>query len=500
MQGRAFEELDVDCLRDLLEQVADSTDRGVLVFDSELRLVAWNRRSAEMGLFNSEFFQYRISLADVSLERARAGVFDPELPVQLTRRWLEAFRDDPPPAEDTLALPSGRQVKVRRVRLATGETCVTLEDVTERHDLEERLRQARRLDAVGRLAGGIAHDINNTLTVISGCLESALADLDGEGRDVRELLGTTLGASERCAELIDRLLALSRHRPQHVEVVQPERHLVEQVAMLRRLLGQTLEVELKHPPTPWCIHVDPGELANAIVNLALNARDAMPEGGRLTIEVTNLPAAGAEDPDRVGIAVTDTGHGMESQTLEAALDPFFTTKADGGTGLGLASVRDFVESSSGRIRIDSKPGAGTTVTLLFPRARRTESAFGRTVLIVEDEDGIRHLVARQLRSLGYEVLLAADSDEALRVLSTGSRPDALLADVNLPGTCDGIGVALHGRAVHPDLPVVFMSGQPDAELPRDLRRFEEIRWLRKPFHRGELALALQEVLQGSDSR
>lgn len=135
--------------------------------------------------------------------------------------------------------------------------------------------------------------------------------------------------------------------------------------MLRRLLGQTLEVELKHPPTPWCIHVDPGELANAIVNLALNARDAMPEGGRLTIEVTNLPAAGAEDPDRVGIAVTDTGHGMESQTLEAALDPFFTTKAD-GTGLGLATVAACAKEHGGRVEVESAPDKGSTFSLVLP--------------------------------------------------------------------------------------------------------------------------------------
>ena len=389
-------------------------------------------------------------------------------------------------------------------------------DLSVKERMEQELRQAQKMELVGQLTGGIAHDFNNLLTVILGNLEMLDARLESESE--RVLLREAVEAAELGAQLTGRLLAFARRQPLDPQPVRLDRQLVELGAVLRRTLGETIEVRIAVPPGLAEALVDPGQLQTALLNLALNARDAMPEGGRLGIEAAAVELDGYETAHadvRAGhyvmVAVSDTGSGMSPEVQKHAFEPFFTTKAPGaGTGLGLSIVYGFIKQSGGHAQIYSEPGHGTTVRLYLPRAperrapadpapvRACAPAFparGETVLVAEDDPRVRRVAAARLKDLGYHVLEAKDGPQALRCLEEDPNVDLLFTDMVMPGGMAGVDLAGRARDRLPALKVVYTSGYAAPDL---LRRgiAEGAMWLRKPYTALELAHTLRAVLDG----
>jgi nitrogen-specific signal transduction histidine kinase/ActR/RegA family two-component response regulator len=390
-------------------------------------------------------------------------------------------------------------------------------DVTARHELEDRLRQAQKMEAVGRLAGGVAHDFNNLLQVIQGHARFALEALPEPG-DLREDLEAVYAASERAARLTRQLLAFSRK-----QILQPRELDLNAVVrgvmpMLGRLIGEDIAVVTHLAPRLGAVTADPAQLEQVLVNLAVNARDAMPEGGTLGIETADvaLDAAACERRDGpvapgayVRLAVRDTGAGMDEATRARAFEPFFTTKAPGkGTGLGLATVYGIVRQSGGCVTVSSAPGAGTTVVVELPRTSAPEPARpaadapapGRgtgTVLLVEDDATVRQFVRRVLEWQGYAVLEAAHGPDALRVAAEhGGRIDLVLTDVVMPGM-SGRALAEALTASRPGLRVLFMSGYTDDEILRRGLGTTGVALLEKPFTAEALRDAVRRELDAA---
>ncbi|MGH7090436.1 MAG: PAS domain S-box protein, partial [Stellaceae bacterium] len=333
-------------------------------------------------------------------------------------------------------------------------------DLTERRQNEERLRQAQKMEALGQLTGGVAHDFNNVLTVISGNLEALLRQLPDFGADrLRHLAANALKGTERATLLVRQLLAFSRRQPLAPNPIAVHTLISGLSDLLRRAIGEGIAIETVTGGGLWPIFADANQLESALINLAVNARDAMPEGGRLTIKAENaeLDPAEADAADvapgfYVALTVSDTGTGMAPEIAAQAFDPFFTTKPPGqGTGLGLSQVYGFIKQSGGHVRIASAPGAGTHVTLFLPRHVESDEtaaelpashaslprAHGETVLVVEDDPEVRDTTGAMLRELGYEVIEAPDGNTGLRLLEDGRAVNLLLTDVVLPGGMNG---------------------------------------------------------------
>ena len=373
-------------------------------------------------------------------------------------------------------------------------------DVTEQKRLEEELRQSQKMEAVGRLAGGVAHDFNNLLTAITGYGELALAKLDDD-EPVREHVFEMKRAGERAADLTRQLLAFSRRQVLQPEVVDLNAVVSDLERMLGRLLGAQIELTTSLDPRLGRTKADPGQLEQVVMNLALNARDAMPRGGRLTIATRNERLAGE---DYVALEVSDTGHGMDAATLDQAFEPFFTTKPAGeGTGLGLATVYGIVKQTGGDVSATSTPDRGTTMRVLLPRVVQavdqrddTPAAPGtvgnRTVLLVEDEDVVRRLVSAMLTEAGYRVLEAQDASNAIVVADSADEIDILLTDVVMPGL-SGPDLASLLLDLRPSLRVLFMSGYTAEMISRNGELDEGTSFLQKPFTRAELVAALERL-------
>lgn len=395
--------------------------------------------------------------------------------------------------------------------------CAMLTDITAQLETEDLLRQSQRLDAIGQLTGGIAHDFNNLLTVILGNAELLLDGL-GHGQYLRGLAETTAKAAERGAELTSQLLAFARRQPLDPKVADVHRQIAEMERMLQRTLGEHIDIEQLHHPGLWRAMIDPGQLQNAILNLCINARDAMPEGGKLIIETANVHLdadyAGQHkdvEPGRyVMLAVSDTGTGMDAATLDRAFEPFFTTKEVGkGSGLGLSMVYGFVKQSQGHIRVYSELGQGTTVKLYLPSAdgveeEKDEGAAGATVaarygreriLVVEDDDMVRGHVASQLTGLGYQVVAVSNSIEAIEVLNGAAEFDLLFTDIVMPGGISGRQLAEQARVLRPTLPVLFTSGYAENAIVHHGRLDPGVDFLAKPYRRQDLALKIRAALE-----
>ena len=398
-------------------------------------------------------------------------------------------------------------------------------DITERKRLEEQLGQAQKMEAVGRLAGGVAHVFNNLLTVINGYSELIAARVDTDGAAL-ELIREVQKAGERAANLTGQLLAFSRK-----QLLQPRRvrlaALLDDLSkLLRSLLGEAIELSVRAAPELGCVKIDPGQFEQAVINLVVNARDAMPRGGAVRIESCNVvidEARAAAHADAVPgrfarVTVTDTGEGIEPVALARIFEPFFTTKGPGrGTGLGLAMVYGFVRQSGGFVEVESAPGRGAAFALHLPLTdeRGDEEADAReprlvpsgheTVLLVEDEDAVRTLTRRILESCGYSVLEAGDGDEALRVARRAQRPiDLLLTDVVMP-RFDGRHLADAITKLAPDVRVLLMSGYAGDAVPAGLDAGAGLAFLSKPFDAARLAHKVREVLDarpahGADDR
>lgn len=386
-------------------------------------------------------------------------------------------------------------------------------DVTERRELDERLRQAQRLEAVGQLTGGVAHDFNNLLTVILGNAE-LMVEMSDAQPEVRTLAEMTLAAAERGAELTSRLLAFARRQPLQPQVLDLNRLLAGMEGLLRRALPESVQVALHREAGLWLAELDPGQLETAVLNLAINARDAMPRGGRLTLCLGNvtldgsfLGADGDVPPgDYVLLSVTDSGVGMAPEVVKRAFDPFFTTKEVGkGSGLGLSMVYGFVKQSGGHARLYSEPGVGTTVKLYFPRAWAQEVPMetpahevsqGGTehILVVEDDTLVRQNLIGQLRGLGYRVTSAASAAQALEVLRTAPDIDLLFTDVIMPGGMNGAQLAASARDLRPGIKVLYTSGYTENTIVHQGRLDPGVHLLSKPYRRQEMAQKVRQVL------
>ena len=388
-------------------------------------------------------------------------------------------------------------------------------DVTERRHAEEHLRQAQKMEALGQLTGGVAHDFNNLLAVIYGNLSLIRGEIE-RGSELAELADDAAAAAKAGADLTDRLLAFGRQQNLHPEPTDAGYLLVQFSRVLERTLGETIAVKLSLDDGLWPIDVDRGQLETSILNLALNARDAMPEGGVLEIAALNVPsearATGWDDRaplgDCVEITVSDNGEGMSSDVRARAVQPFFTTKTVGqGSGLGLSMVYGFVQQSGGHFDISSKIGEGTTVRLFLPRssrqlARPDEAAsfssvpekHGEQILLVEDQAAVRRLANRILTRQGYHVLEAADGKAALRILAGHAGIDLLFTDVVLPGGMSGVELARAAKADRTDLRVLYASGYASELVLDDLGHSEDTLLVRKPFHADDLIRLVRRTL------
>jgi PAS domain S-box-containing protein len=386
-------------------------------------------------------------------------------------------------------------------------------DITERKSLEEQLRQAQRLEAIGQLAGGIAHDFNNLLTVISGYAETLL---EGRDRESEQELDQIARAAERAAILTRQLLAFSRRQVLQPRVVQMNDVVADVAPMLTRLIGEDVQLVTSLAPDLGRVLADPGQLEQVILNLAVNARDAMPHGGTLTMQTANVELdeeyaahhSEASPGPHVMLSVGDTGHGMDAETLSHLFEPFFTTKPVGtGTGLGLATVYGIVKQSGGSIWIYSEPDKGTTFKIYFPReeaALSEEDASRRpavpaaegteTILIAEDEPSLRALSARILEKYGYEVITAESATDALRIVGrNGRRFDLLLTDLIMP-ELNGAALAERVQQLVPGIRVLFMSGYADDVVTKNGVLQPGAPFLEKPFTANELAAKVRELL------
>jgi PAS domain S-box-containing protein len=388
------------------------------------------------------------------------------------------------------------------------------EDVSSRKLLEDQLRQAQKMEAVGRLAGGVAHDFNNLLTVIAGFAELAhnrAAEKDG----LRPLLAEVMKAADRAASLTRQLLAFSRRQVLQPSVVDLNQSLGGMEKMLRRLLGEDIEVAIQPDAALHRVLVDPGQVEQAIMNLCVNARDAMPQGGRLTLRTGNRDIQPNSAEERMGtsrgqhavLEVTDTGTGMTPEVRAHLFEPFFTTKPLGkGTGLGLAMVYGFVKQSGGSIEVDSAPGRGTTFRILLPRAKRegNGAAAGEgvpedlrgteSVLVVEDEPAVADVARQSLEEAGYRVVLADGGDAAARIAADPKeRLDMLLTDVVMPGI-DGKEVAAIVTGLRPGIRVLYMSGYTDDVIGHHGILDAGVEFISKPFHPAVLCARIREIL------
>jgi PAS domain S-box-containing protein len=390
---------------------------------------------------------------------------------------------------------------------------VAMEDITHRKLLEDQLRQSQKMEAIGQLTGGLSHDFNNLLAIIIGNLDLAREEL-GANPEIAEALDEALNASLRGADLNRRLLAFARRQPLQPRQVDLNELVVGMMKLLSRTLGEHIEIALSTTSDLWSLRVDPTQLESALTNLAVNARDAMPGGGRLTIGTrkASIDQEYAEahtdvsPGDFVVLEVSDTGTGIPPEMLAHVFEPFFTTKEkEQGTGLGLSMVFGFVKQSGGHIEVYSEVGIGTTLRLYLPRAdeapaeaRPTLTAAmprgHETVLAVEDNEGLRRVLVRQLADLGYRVLEAANAQAAIEILGRDEKIDLLFTDIVLPGGMNGADLARSVVTMRTDMKVLFTSGFPEGAFGPDGALPPGAILLGKPYRKDELARRLRESL------
>ncbi len=391
-------------------------------------------------------------------------------------------------------------------------------DMTSQRQVEDQLRQAQKMEAVGQLTGGLAHDFNNLLTGMMGNMELLQSRLArGRVEDLDRFVIAAQGAGRRAASLTQRLLAFSRRQTLDPKPTDVNRLIAGMEDLLRRTVGPLNTIEVVGAAGLWTANIDAGQLENALLNLCLNGRDAMPEGGRLTIETANrwLDERAARERDLtpgqyLSICVTDTGTGMTPETIQRAFEPFFTTKPLGeGTGLGLSMIYGFARQSNGQVRIYSEIGSGTTICIYIPRysgdallleeeqaVAIAAAATGATILVVDDEPTIRHLIDEVLDELGYTVIGAADGGAGLKVLQSSARIDLLVTDVGLPDGMNGRQVADAGRLLRPGLKVLFITGYAENAAVGNGHLEPGMALLTKPFTMEALAGKVADMMKG----
>ncbi len=392
---------------------------------------------------------------------------------------------------------------------------IFMEDITERRALEQQLRQAQKMEAIGRLAGGIAHDFNNLLMVISGYSEFLLERL-GPDLSLRGPAQEIANAAQRATSLTRQLLAFSRKQMLAPKILDLNEVVTENLKMLTRMIGEDIDLVMVPTPSIGAVRADPGQIDQVIMNLAVNARDAMPEGGKLTIETSNITLdetfarthAPLEAGDYIMLAISDTGQGMDVETQSRIFEPFFTTKGAKGTGLGLSTVYGIVKQSGAYIFVESQPGRGTTFRTYFPRVDGKEDAVAaqeslelprpelgqETILLVEDEANLRRLARQYLETQGYKILEAEDGAAALQIVDGHKgQIDLVLTDVVMPGM-NGRELAVAITAERPEIRVLYMSGYTENAIGHNGTLDAGINLLQKPFSLPALKEKVREVL------
>jgi PAS domain S-box-containing protein len=452
------------------------------------------------------------------------GVF-----TERSERGLAGLAAEAAVAIDNARLSDAAQREIierKRAEEALKELNATLEQqVAERtaelQQKEEIIRQAQKMEAVGQLTGGIAHDFNNLLQVILGNLDIIARSVSTESGRLHRAVNHAMNGAKRAASLTQRLLAFSRRQPLNPKSIDLNVLVNALSELVHRAIGETISLETVLGAGLWRVEVDPSELEAAIINLVVNARDAMPEGGKLTIETANTHIdeqyasmhTEVVPGHYVSVSVSDAGIGMDRATVTQAFEPFFTTKPVGkGTGLGLSQVYGFVKQSGGHVKIYSEIGQGTTVKIYLPRLFAAadlgeieedpitpEGVKEETVLVVEDDDAVRTYSVESLRDLGYRVVEAHDGVSALRLLERQPRVDLLFTDVVLPGGMTGAQVAAQARALRPNIKVLFTTGYARNAIIHHGRLDKGVQLISKPFSLQELAAKVRDVLDGTSA-
>ncbi|MDO9714270.1 CHASE3 domain-containing protein [Paracraurococcus lichenis] len=495
----------------------DCISQGMGVFGTDHRLLRWNECFPTLLALPEAMMRQGVTYREIATWTAEVGGGGLVLETEDQIRHGRGGRATGEPVVYERTRDSdGRSLEFRRTVMPGGYV-VMVTDITERVRAETSAREAQRMQAMGQLTGGIAHDFNNLLAVVLGSLELAKRCIEADSPILPRIERAIWGA-KRGASLTQQLLAFARRQPLAPAPIDLSATLLGMSDLLQRTLGKHIEVQVVDAAGLWPAMVDATQVESALLNLTLNARDAMPDGGRLTIEVANKVLdtdyarqhTEVSPGDYVMLAVSDTGIGMSPEVLARVFEPFFTTKDVGkGTGLGLPMVFGFAKQSGGHVKIYSEPGEGTTVRLYLPRAFGvTSSALPRpgtpvelprgsaTVLVVEDEPSVRDITAAILRDLGYCVLEAGSGPEALRVFGeSGAKLDLLLADVVLPGGMKGHEVARRVTEVRPTVRTLFMSGYTENAIVHHGRLDDGVHLIGKPFSREALACKVAEVLQ-----
>jgi PAS domain S-box-containing protein len=503
----------------LLRSTARMSKIGYGVWDElELKYESISEEFAQIIDLSIEQFQERFSSSIEDFEAVH-----PE-DRERYRAYDETYSSDPAitQIEYRMIKPDGEIVHVRELMQPIWDeagrliqSIITNQDITEQKQIEEQLRQAQKMEAVGQLTGGIAHDFNNLLAVIVGNLELVEGEIE-RGAQASEWVEIAIAAAERGAGLTQRLLAFSRKQALRPTVLDANTLVQGMLDLLRRTIGERIEVELVGDAGLWQCLADPNQLENAILNLAINARDAMSAGGKLTITTSNARIdddyARAQTDVAPGqyvlITVSDTGSGMSNDVQKRAFEPFYTTKDVGlGSGLGLSMVYGFIKQSGGHVSVYSEVDAGTTIRLFLPRfsgegtpeavpidVSEMLKAKGEVVLVVEDDDDLRSLLVRVLSSLGYGVLEANSGAPALEILRSPTEVDLLLTDVVLPERMNGIELVEEALRAQPDLHVLYMSGYTEDAILHQGRLVDGVQFLQKPFRMAEVARAARKAL------
>ncbi|WP_425483863.1 ATP-binding protein [Caulobacter soli] len=511
--------------RRVLADIVEGTNAFVQVVALDFRWLAIN--SAAANEFE-RIFGPRPKVGDSMLDLLAD---QPENQAQVKAVWARALAGEDFVEVGTFGDP-GRDRRAYEMRFGVlrdenGDQAGAFQfvyDVTERlheqerlQEAEDALRQAQKMEAVGQLTGGLAHDFNNLLSGIAGSFEMIGSRLSqGRMRDVERYLSAGQGATRRAAALTHRLLAFSRRQTLSPRPIVINRLMADLVDMVRRTVGPSIAVETVAAGGLWPTLVDSNQLENALLNLCINARDAMPDGGSITIETGNkwldrrsALERGMEPGQYVTVCVSDTGVGIDKAIQERVFDPFFTTKPIGeGTGLGLSMVYGFAKQSHGHVRIYSELGQGTMVCIYLPRhfgeeeieeahpaAPFPQPSAGETVLVVDDEPTIRMLIVDTLNELGYSCAEAPDGPAGLKILQSGARIDLLITDVGLPGGLNGRQVADAARALRPDLKVLFITGYAENAVLNHGHIQHGMEVLTKPFAVADLAGRVDRMLR-----